>query len=702
MVKKVTAPKSYDPGKGRPREHLAYLNEREMAYLRSINGNNMERGPKGLPSFPPDESIGSSSRAGGSRGPGGSSGPNSGPSRSTGGIGGGGKGSTGGGNKTGVGGGGGGGGGATGSRGSSTGSVGSRSGSQAPGNRGPGGQGSVTSGTRTGPSVSSKTGGYKGPSSPMSGQGASFSSPVFALGANRDYIDRQRAAVNSASKTLGSNKALKTDLQVGGIRSLSVGPVGTPVNVYKPLSPAKVSGPRVTPAQPRTYDAPLTPGMTPEDMARRGAVMSKYEQEIRDIMRGIPTRTGDPISAGGFSPQRPASPAGMGYSGASFDPESSVQQSAIDRAIINTAMARSLGPASRPASQVSPKPVSSDLSGAGYGTFNVPDVGFDNRLRDMMKPDINIPAPPSPFGEDERILKIENLPEGRPRIAAGTYTSPYDRYGQERLAVAGGTGMMGINSPASESEVTAGDMTAAQRNALYRGAPAKTRGVGGAAKTASSGMESSGEVIGRDEYGYPTKSDGSPVTAEDIAAMDPEIQSEYFDKVRYSRQYDTPYPLTSAQKTKGYVAKGIGSVLNKGLVGLGIKAGSYIPGPVGEGFETLSDPQEAVNEYDRMNPLRKQQFEERTGRRRGIGGSSVTVSSGGGTPDIGSGGKFQYRPDLGRSVYVPAATAEKAESGRPQQYYNWDAGVGIPSPGDSDYTLYLKYLEEKAAARAAV
>ena len=80
MAKKITAPKTYDPGKGRPKEHLAYLNEREMAYLRSINGNNMERGPKGLPSFPPKDAVGSSSKASPSRGPGGPSGPNSSPS----------------------------------------------------------------------------------------------------------------------------------------------------------------------------------------------------------------------------------------------------------------------------------------------------------------------------------------------------------------------------------------------------------------------------------------------------------------------------------------------------------------------------------------------------------------------------------------------------------------------------------------------
>lgn len=63
MKKKVTAPLSYDPGKGRPKEHLAYLNWQEMQQLQRLNGGNMEFGPRGLPSFPPADAKGSSSKA---------------------------------------------------------------------------------------------------------------------------------------------------------------------------------------------------------------------------------------------------------------------------------------------------------------------------------------------------------------------------------------------------------------------------------------------------------------------------------------------------------------------------------------------------------------------------------------------------------------------------------------------------------------
>lgn len=65
--KSVTAPLTYDPGKGRPKEHLAYLNWQEMQALKRLNGNNQERGPKGLPSFPPRGTTGKSSSSVGSK-----------------------------------------------------------------------------------------------------------------------------------------------------------------------------------------------------------------------------------------------------------------------------------------------------------------------------------------------------------------------------------------------------------------------------------------------------------------------------------------------------------------------------------------------------------------------------------------------------------------------------------------------------------
>ena len=83
--KKVTAPLTYDPGKGRPKEHLAYLNWQEMQALKRLNGNNQERGPMGLPSFPPGGTTGkSSANSGGGKTTGKSTTKSSGPSKSSG------------------------------------------------------------------------------------------------------------------------------------------------------------------------------------------------------------------------------------------------------------------------------------------------------------------------------------------------------------------------------------------------------------------------------------------------------------------------------------------------------------------------------------------------------------------------------------------------------------------------------------------
>lgn len=190
MVKKVTAPKTYDPGRGRPLEHLAYLNRREMDYLRSINGNNMERGPRGLPSFPPDDSLGSSSstsRAG--QGGGGKTGGSSGSS-----------------------------GGATGG-----GSKGAPSSGRAPAAKAP-----------TAPSPKAPT----APTSPMSGQKTSFSSPRAASSYNKDVALKTGLEKNNAISAVKNTPAVKNDGVTGfKAQSLGVKPIGkTTIGASRPAS----------------------------------------------------------------------------------------------------------------------------------------------------------------------------------------------------------------------------------------------------------------------------------------------------------------------------------------------------------------------------------------------------------------------------------------------------------------------------------
>ena len=698
MAKKITAPHSYEPGKGRPKEYLAYLNEREMAYLRSINGNNMERGPRGLPSFPPEDAVGSSSKAGStksttssgagrdsSRGLGQGAGgaavgrSPSGSSPSSGGnLGGGGKG-------------------APGSSPSSPGGLRGAGGNYGPGSGRPG-------------TTSSPGGGYKGPSSPMGGQGPSYSNDTKA---------QQEAQVRDAIKAVKNSPAFRNDASSGGIRTLSVGPIGTPVNV----------GPRVTPTQNRAsvvggwgvqafnsampkapslaspmtappgyrpkdadqiqrslygankqiydrvptgkqfkdlgagyderispsptpstsissqfpsykYDSPLTPGMTPEDMARRAAMMNQIEQEMRDmglINRPAVTRTGSPIDAGGIptSGRDPGKTRSIGggpsaptYSGGAFDQENEIQQTAVDRAISAAIAARDLAPKPTPtaprdrsfsnsfiSSAAAATPGSVDLRGAGYGTFNVPDVD-----RDLAAP--------------------EDVPEDMP---------PSDAYNRSRIGTRIGSGLRGIADLSGErTSYTPGDY---------------------------------------DSY----RNDGSVVDGTDF-------QNE---GTAPSQDPGTPAPGENPALGPAYPED---NFIEKGLKKAGIWGKLY----AGADWAAKKNFDKMTLAEQREEMARWQQLKENTrrnvqGKNNRVGGSTSTTSPGGGITDIGSGGKNEPPRISPVEKETPKTPAQPKEGGpRPSIYYKWDLGVDVPSPTDSDYTLYLKYLQEKAAAKAGM
>lgn len=639
----VKVPLTYDPGKGRPKEHLAYLNEREMAFLRSINGNNMERGPRGLPSFPPDDSLGSSSNnskpsgGGGSKGPGGPSGPNSGPSGG-GGLGGGNKGA----------------------------------GSSKPDSS------AKASTTSSKPSSSSPS----TPSSPMGGQGASFSTPKSAAGYNADKVAQQKVQVRDTRVAISNTPAARNDLAIGGIRTLSVGPMGTNVNVGRP-APAKQFYDRVPQssavpkstqtnieamkAQYSSYknpNAPMAP-MVGDKLRDYLRAQEQFEREMRGLGQGVMggirgvTPTGNPNMAGGVptvsGPQR------TGYSGASFNPESPTQQSAIDRAIINTALANSIGPASKPATATSGFGISSaqaatpgsvDLYGAGYGTFNVPDVSelnkireFNEKLQKAMTPSREISAPPSPFDE-EKILEIENYPE-RPTYAAGTYTSPYNVAEQKYVNVVGGLGFAPFNATSNEERLSYETPTS-----TFSG---KTQDI--AAREARYGSPQIGKTRGISESDFENSfPDESP----------PDVVSgtEIWSETPYGEPGDIQRPKSKAEKYSKYAPLGFGAFSRLG--GMAVDAE----------WSTLS-PEERVALMDKWDSRRDSYIrnQDPVNDRGPLPPPPVKKIA-----DSGAGGNKQ-----------------KDEAGsRPAIYYKWDIGIDIPSPGDSGYNLYLKYLEEKA------
>ncbi len=61
----------------------------------------------------------------------------------------------------------------------------------------------------------------------------------------------------------------------------------------------------------------------------------------------------------------------------------------------------------------------------------------------------------------------------------------------------------------------------------------------------------------------------------------------------------------------------------------------------------------------------------------------------------------QYAGGIGAlpSATTPVGTSEQTGS-RPYEYYQWDVGVNIPSPGDPNYTSYQEYLRRRAQAQA--
>lgn len=192
MTKKVKAPKTYNPGGGRPIEHLAYLNRQEMDYLRAINNGHVSRGPKGLPSFAEESLAGpGGSKSGGGSGAGGGSSASS----------------------------------------------------------GTGGQGKTTSGTQS--TTASKPAGFDRSQTMMTdANGVSYdyngnviksatdprksnsaASPNFPSSVNLDRQIQNQTQIKDAIQAVKNTPAIKSSAPANGIKSINVGPMGTPVSI---------------------------------------------------------------------------------------------------------------------------------------------------------------------------------------------------------------------------------------------------------------------------------------------------------------------------------------------------------------------------------------------------------------------------------------------------------------------------------------
>lgn len=591
--KKIVAPKTHDPGKGRPKEHLAYLNEREMAYLRSLNGNNMERGPRGIPSFADDSASSRGVSRGdnaGTRGSGGTA--NDSPQNGGRGAGsnyGAGSGRPGTGGTSGGGGlgqGGQGGAGPAGPSGPNSGPSRGAGGQSA--NLGGGGAGTGPrgpSGPNSGPSVS-VGGGLRGAGSnygPGSGR---------PLSSNVDRLAQQNAQIQDAIRAV-RNPTVANDLRTGGIKNINVGPMAVPVTVK--TRPVMTLSPIV-----RTPTVTDMIGQAASDVA--GYISTSIGDAARAVFGDVfKTKAEGPLGAGAYErlPQVgtvnvPKSARGLGLS--AYDRVPVITKTTIPKSDWQKEMDREAEEAQQ-------------IGQYGYEptpTGNPEMAGnFSSRL-----PTATVATPSSV----EHIISIENVPPET--------TPALNRSGRI------GLGLRGI----SRQNVTTyepGDYAAYRAEQEAEATPETTR------RTRSISPTQEGPVT--PQYSSPS---AGPVYPEKTL---PEKVLEHLPYIKYP-------------------------------VKAGRLAGQYE-------FNRLSpDEQEALMArwYNE-----NQQYLRNQNPRNDRGGytdsAPIPMDQGGG------GGK-------------PTTPTTPAETGRPAIYYMWDVGVSIPSPGDSNYTLYQQYLAERDAA----
>lgn len=745
--KTVTAPLSYDPGKGRPKEYLAYLNWQEMQALRQINGEGPYTGPKGIPSFVLGgfgsagsgtySSSGSQQRSSttGARGP---TGPG-GEARSS----------------------------PAGNAGGGAGSVSRTSGSQEGSRQGGGGSGTAGASTAgRGP-----VGGPVSSSSRMTGPSSSLNAPARTQ-ASVDAKVRQSAATADASRALSSSAPLKGDLRSGGINQINVGPMGTPVKVggqvkgavravaeqaYRPaVSPSDrlartgpIGAPAYSPTMPaqkfqdrapvQRYDSPIGP---------QQPSMSQLESEIRGIYEGT------------FAPYEPR-----------FSTEQTLRayQAEMARKAATAAPAgpnRGLG-ASPAAPQdsidysIGANSPFADRAVGSYdpNTYNrvmgIPDSG----VRKAGSPYVSAPTAPTPdqqraamnalkdryslysaaatpklnynrdLASDGYSMSLSER-EGAYLDAAGNYpavsTSRY-AVGNVGIPTMGNTtGLRGVDYDSVKFSRTEqldqyspwqkeGTPDVADEGDVdLRIGPNYVPGKGYVSDIGRMGPFNPAHDLGKERIisvenlpdNVPEADDGSYVG---------EYASEQFPKnvsPEVQREMERIDALNKAGVAIAKRAPVIGPILSAADALRGVFTGNRTTAAdaaLKRQYMQSSDQQKAEMERQYPNLTRfandagiGSQLPESNytswAARSGLTGSGAR--DGGGEADLGTGiGSLPVRrpPSTGTT---PPSTGSSS-GGRPYTHYQWDLGINIPSPGDPNYNDYQRYLELRETARSA-
>ena len=726
--KTVTAPLSYDPGKGRPKEYLAYLNWQEMQALRRLNGNNMERGPMGLPSFPPDWK-GSDTSTGNWSGAGGST--------------------------TGAG---------TGGGSDSGGSVG---------------------GTESGTTSSAAS--------------SAAAAAAASEQASSDAAAQQAAAQQSAAEA-ARNAAVREDAAKGGIASINVGPMQTPVQIGGGQVFGTLSQMAQQATAPSSYS---TVGSTMPGGGGMGQLNARRGSSVTAVGTASGIDALGNVAQGSIYGTSPDQARRMDSLQSDMDRYKLSRQSftKIQDRLPSYNYSEPIGPSAPNPSVVGDQNLAERLAEMNR-LEAMPDWQFDeNRYSWLKSPsDFYTPKPPSPstafnkydalsaykspYGPElsaargslvEQQLLAENQPqverspteqarinslreqyslygEGlntippppsldnlyrpsqfetevaytpyRPTAAAGTFTSPYNAASpitpEEQRKIDMQYQNMGLDDYAG---FVAGPKSTAKLADVYAsygltGTPAETELANVEEEyraTPGEGVYASKTIMRPGDLPYPTHPDGTPVTAEDIANMPYSVQSEILDKARFERMTDEDYSLTPEQKQRVAVARIVSAptrnIVTKAILsGIGGIAGlaKNIPGGVGEaaatverGAESLQDPAEALAEYLKLDPLEKAEFAKRAGKTPGTYGYGTTYA--GGIPTQEPGGKgndvgFTQFASPYTSSYTPDRVSSFGGDRLRRLYRRWDRGIGIPSPGDPDYNEYQEYLRERGTS----
>lgn len=704
--KKITAPLTHNPGKGRPKEHLAYLNWQEMEALRRLNGNNTERGPRGLPSFAEDSASSKGVSRGGqgavgsgpSRSTGPSRGPTSAPSRTA-------PSSTSSGPSRGP----------TGapSRTAPSSSAGTRSpsGSTAGARQGGGPSGgSLSSPARTAASSGSTMGAARsGPSSSLNAPARTQGS-VGSIGGNSDTAARQAAAARDAVKVARESPAFRADAKAGGIKSINVGPVGTPVSIGGNIKGAisQISSQTYSPAKSALSAVTRGPGSVSGMIPGNNDPIAQQRS-----LQGVTNSFNDTYGTN-YTPEQ------ISQFAKAIEGEAAAETPFGRAAVANTMMNRiSLA-------QEDPKKYGY-MGGANFdkllGQYDAtgmrPGTTANKVYTSTVPGTVNFQAGLAAINSAMDPMS-EFSQTASPKVLNATHyynpkTASPDWGGKRFEAV--GRHVFGNAENISNAVAEARSLGSPSVE------PASTQGV----------SKSIYDRVGNIE-GFEGK-----LTPEKISRMAPEDQdkiNEYLQTQRYTpslsqvsyrpedsvrppeknyrigEMQDYPRfvdegPTESIQKQEKTNRRGIGFMEKAPIIGPVLRAGERVYEKI-TGNDIADAATQKKYEYLQSSPEKQAQMRNSDPSIRRFAASigqttePGKVQSAGGKDNvrfsgIGGLGGVAERPNR-TSIGTSATTAKKEPSGfgdRPYKYYQWDVGINIPTPDDPDYNDYMAYLAKR-------